>query len=271
MLNDAIEACAAKPAATDGFKREICFTDPVIDASDVLERFLHFMMKGEGATWDDKFNDCEALCRTVSFMKKYEREFTLSFFKRYVRGKHQGKEMAPFHVFMLATAMDDVELSIAAFRNVNSFKPAYCRRTDIPGVTSGHMAAALLNLTLAYGGDSAWPFELSTYIPADYLWAANKAWGKKWAQTVAIDAAREQDAGQQSGGSSAAGGNLQPLKRRRTQLVIEVPRARSSSGKLVHSLAGVTTVDIAAEYEAAIKAAKKPAADGKGAGKARCR
>lgn len=270
MLNDAVEACAATPAASGNFKREICFTDPLIETSDVLERFLHFMMKGELAKWDDTFKECEALCRTVAFMRKYECEFILSFFKRYLRDRHKSKTFAPFYIFMLAAALDDVELSIAAFRRANgpaTIKwPAYKRDHGIPGVNDSTTPTDILNLR-PDNGDNIWPYDLWPHIPADYLWAANKAWSMKWAARVADDAADAvRDAGQRRTGTPITR-SPQFAKRQRPLPIVEVshiPLDKSSwnSEELVQSTAGALNVDIASEYEAAIKAVKKQAGVG---------
>ncbi|EJT48220.1 hypothetical protein A1Q1_02786 [Trichosporon asahii var. asahii CBS 2479] len=196
VLNDAFEACTAAPSATGNFKREICFTDLRIETADVLDRFLQLVMKGRFLKWEDTFRECEALCRTVAFMRKYDcGPGSLSFLTLCVKDKHRNALFAPFFLFMFAAAMDDVELSIQAFSlnqpssQTNRYgrirEANYTTNKGIPGVKDDKEAVALLRL-VPDGGESIWPYQLWQYIPADYLWAATTAWTKTWAMITAI-------------------------------------------------------------------------------------
>lgn len=260
MLNDAVEACSSNPSGTSP-RREIRFTDSQLESSEVLSRFLTFMMRGRLPSWSDTFAECAALCRTIGFMRKYDCEFVLSFLRIYVLELFRADEMAPLFLFMVAAAMDDVDISIRAFGkrelvrdrlSSRRFKLEGSADSGIPGAADPKMAAALLELSLQDGGDDTWPFELAQHIPADYLWAASKAWSKTWGRQSAKDALQAKLTDLEE----AAAEQARAAKRQRT-----TPPSNTFNRKTHDAIAVFSrswgNVGMAHEYEVAIKAVKK--------------
>lgn len=258
VLNDAFEACTAAPSAKGTFKREICFTDLRIETADVLDRFLQLVMKGGFLKWEGTFRGCEALCRTVAFMRKYDCSAgSLSFLTLYVKDKYRKGLFAPFFLFMFAAAMDDVELSIQAFRfshpsseytRYGRIREAhYSPNKGIPGVKDDKAASALLRLVPDDGRESIWPYQLWQYIPADYLWAATTAWTKAWAMTTATAAVN-------AANSAMAGRTAEEARKTKRPLNSGEKPAQPSYQRVPYT---GDRIALGLEYEIAIRAVKK--------------
>lgn len=255
VLNDTIEAGSAPSFQPQAFEREIRFTDSIIESSDVIELFLGFLTHGKLSSGTDSYKKCEVLCHTVRFMRKYDCENLLSFLKVTLKYELRCTRLAPFFHFMLAAAMDDVQWSIAAFQQ--AYRYNFSGKTDevnvgreIPGVTDDEMATALLNLRPDSRADGTWPYELWPHISADYLWAAIKAWTKKWAQITATTTAVA--AVQQNTQSSEAFADelVSAKKRKQPEPAVEITGSGAPTNYGLY-------VDLALEYERAIMAVKK--------------
>lgn len=212
-------------------------------------------MRGKLSKGINSFEECEALCRTIAFMRKYDCVLPLSFLKIYVREKLRAGGIWPFFVFMIAAAMDDIELSVLAFKvseRSESIHKVYMiqlgHELALPGVTDEKMARALLALSLDQGGDSSWPVELWQHFPADYLWAATTAWTRKWAEAAAVAAFNAAKAKV----SEARVGRAEKRQRLGTAGHCNPSHCRIHYPNI--------SIDMTKEYEIAIKAVKNRAA-----------
>lgn len=146
----------------------------------MLALALDMAMRGKMSLPTD-FPGGQVYCRTVAFLRKYECKGSLSFLKMHAINQLLLHKTTPFCVFILAAAMDDVELSIQCFKKRRSdvYDESDVTRHKIPGVSSVPLLQDLLGLwpTSALE-DGSLPHELWAEIPFDYMWAANKAWGR---------------------------------------------------------------------------------------------
>lgn len=164
VFSDAIEVCSSTPAGASAPPREIQFSDPVIETSDVIAFFLELATNGKLTKWTNDFKSCETLCRAVAFMRKYDCEFLLSVLKLHARTELMMLKIAPLYVFMVAAAMDDVELSTMAFGYRYYLLPGAdpVATHGIPGIGDPDALAAVLTLAPTSVATCLWPFELWT-------------------------------------------------------------------------------------------------------------
>lgn len=182
ILNDAVDASLVVPAGDARAEAELRFTDPDIENSEVLKIVLDLIMKGTMTLKSVNYPKCRRMCCAAAFLRKYECEAGLSTMKLVATNQLLlGGSVVPFYIFMLAAATDNVELSILCFKHRCLYEA-----TDkavawhaVPGVDQIEFIQDLLGLTPTISlVDSLWPQALWAEIPFDYMWAANKAWGK---------------------------------------------------------------------------------------------
>lgn len=188
-MRDAIQSCSDP-------SKEVTFSDDKIETSGVVGLFLELIATGKLSKWRNDFAGCEALCDAVTFMRKYDCERPLQVLRVHVLNQLLMQQLAPLYAFMVAAAMDDVELSVLAFQNRYGAHGDLPAGPDLlPGVVEDGLRSALgVTLTHAFvslnargGPDGTWPHQLWAKIPADYLWAATKAWNKAWTAQTLVD------------------------------------------------------------------------------------
>lgn len=171
---------------TDG-TREIRFTDSNIERRVALKGFLTLISgKLVGCTLHRySFADVENICDTAALLRKYGAEWGLKVLRAQLHSERLAFQMAPFFVLMIAVAMDDVDLSIRAFRTPRHHWLSW-HPVD-PFITT-----QLLSLSpTSQLSDAAWPREVLHRFPLDYLWACSRAWSVKWASQYALATLRD--------------------------------------------------------------------------------
>lgn len=192
VLNDAVETCSSHPPGASA-KREIRFTDPELESSEVLPLVLDLILKGKHAAWAGNYAACRALCRAVAFMQKYECAASLAILRIHATNVLLLGQMAPLYVFLLAAALDDAALSVLAFRHRSTYRGSAGALPDVarhglPGVEDPGTLQSLLSLApVPESRHSMWPFALWAHTPLEYVWAATKAWSAAWADAKAVN------------------------------------------------------------------------------------
>lgn len=166
------------------------FSDAQLESSAVVVLFLSLLRDGE-LTWPDDggFDTAEAYCDLVAFMRKYDAERLLKTLRLQVLNDLLLHYMPPFYTLMIAAAMDDVELSILAFKHRHTY--ALSQGCGWP-IEPEFISAELMSLAPApspTGG--TWPAEVLHRFPIDYLWASSQAWTAKWGSQYAAHKATE--------------------------------------------------------------------------------
>lgn len=159
--------------------KEVRFKDMEIEHSAVLSLFLALIATGE-LVWPSNgtFGFALTYCALGRFMHKYNAERPLKLLRSCIAYDLALQRMPPFYVLMIAANEDNVELSIAAFKQ--RYKVSLSEGED-PSMTP-----SLLSLTPEpYIGDGCWPLQVLQSLPAEYLWACWKAWSVAWASLYA--------------------------------------------------------------------------------------
>lgn len=237
VMRDTIHSCSGTP-------KEVSLSDPKIECATVIERFLEISAKGKLLNWTNDFKMCETLCDTVAFMRKYDCERPLAILRMHVLNQLLLKQLAPLYFFMVAAAMDDVELSILAFRHrydVTYFKAV--ENQILPAMTGSTRSFDFISFNARGGAgsitdpDSTWPYQLWAIVPADYLWAATRAWNRTWTSQTVVNAKENPPC---------------------THGYANYPGYVCATCNQIKAKAKqITDVDIAAEYEKAIGEVKK--------------
>lgn len=236
MFQDTIKSCTSTT-------KEVSLPDPKIERATVLEHFLEISAKGRLMLWKNDFQMCESLCDTVAFMRKYDCERPLQILRMHVLNHLLLKQFAPLYVFMVAAAMDDVELSILAFRHRYDEDRMPAGSVILPEMSGGARPFDFDSLN-ARGGtgansdpDSTWPYQLWAMVPADYLWAATRAWNKTWTSQTVVNSK-----------------NTKPCTHGYSSYIASgCPACARDKEKAKQT----TDIDIAVEYENAIREVKK--------------
>lgn len=254
VLSDAIDVCSVAPAGAPCPKPEIHFADLVIETSAVIAIFLELVAKGQFAMWTNDFASCHAMCHAIAFMRKYECEVPLSILRLWAVNELLLRKIAPLYVFMVAAAMDDVDLSIMVFEN--RYVPVLGQDSvtshGVPGIQDMKLLEAVLSLTPRGGEDAVWPFGLWTRFPAEYLWAVSKAWSKGCSKSSSGD--RLYTLSQMTAMSSSAVGR-RTLSSASTARTMSRPRSYESAN-FSDTDDRDCDFDMAREYRVAIRAVK---------------
>lgn len=148
--------------------------DTEIESSKVLGHFLSLVTHGE-SPWPTTgtFNTAETFSDLITFLRKYDAERPLKIVRALVVNDLLLRRIPPFYVLMLAVAMDDVELSILAFKH------AYAATVQAGEET--FISAALLSLSPGSAlEECTWPSQVLHRFPLDILWACTRAWTARW-------------------------------------------------------------------------------------------
>lgn len=178
MFRSASDAC-------DSSKREIAFTDTVIETSPVLRIYLRLLTKMT-FPYVDTFSACERLCNTITFLRKYECKGLVQLIETECTNRLLLELMPPLYVFMVGATMDAPSLCSTALSHRYATEPATGEAKFID--------SALLSLTpSAAANGGTWPLNILERLPLDYSWAVSAAWTQGWGHAYATACAGRED------------------------------------------------------------------------------
>jgi hypothetical protein len=151
-----------------GRARHLHFDDGELEAALVIRAFLRVITSGTVATTPDGSGtpSVSALRRLILFLRKWDCPVALQLVLFKVKELLQQGISVPMYTFILGATADDVDTCAAALKHTAQ---AWAGGHDVRH--EGTPGACTLDPTHL-------PWTLWSWVPAEYMWALGRAWGR---------------------------------------------------------------------------------------------